>query len=73
MNSKQILTQSIKEQIDKKENIVKEMTVMNLIMSSQHVTLYNSILGFQNNSVFQKDLSSKEVYPLGSKKCFRKS
>jgi hypothetical protein len=47
----------------KNENIAKEMTVMNLIMSSQHVTLYNSIMGFQNNSTFQKELSTKEVYP----------
>jgi hypothetical protein len=33
---------------------VKEMTVMNLIISRKRVTLYNSILGSQNNSAFQK-------------------
>ena len=47
----------------KRDNIAKEMTVMNLIMSSQHVTLYNSIPGSQNNSAFQKELSALELSP----------
>jgi hypothetical protein len=39
------------------------MTVMNLMISRKRVTLYNSILGSQNNSAFQKELSALELSP----------
>jgi hypothetical protein len=42
---------------------VKEMTVMNLIISRKRVTVYNSIPGSQNNSAFQKELSALELPP----------